>query len=122
MAEPTGSILYLPHGGGPMPLMGDPGHAGLTAWLRSVPDVLGRPEAILLVSAHWEEPTPTVQTAAAPWLLFDYGGFPPETYHYTYPAPGQPQVAQRVSALETSATSARVQVTRVSIGTPCSLR
>ncbi|MFA9564076.1 MAG: class III extradiol ring-cleavage dioxygenase [Acidimicrobiales bacterium] len=96
MAEPTGSILYLPHGGGPMPLMGDPGHAGLTAWLRSVPDVLGRPEAILLVSAHWEEPTPTVQTAAAPSLLFDYGGFPPETYHYTYPALGQPQLAQRV--------------------------
>ncbi len=99
MAEPDGSVLYLPHGGGPMPLMGDPGHAGLTAWLRSVPDLLGRPDAVILVSAHWEEPTPTVQTAARPSLLFDYGGFPPETYEYVYPAPGQPQLAERVAEL-----------------------
>ena len=99
MAQPHGSILYLPHGGGPMPLMGDPGHARLAAWLRSVPELLGRPDAVLLVSAHWEERTPTVQTSARPTLLFDYGGFPPETYEYHYPAPGRPDLAQRVAEL-----------------------
>lgn len=99
MDTAAGSILYLPHGGGPLPLMGDPGHAGLTAWLRSVPELLGRPEAVVLVSAHWEEPTPTVQTSARPSLLFDYGGFPPETYDYRYPAPGHPDLAERVVQL-----------------------
>ena len=99
MADFDGSILYLPHGGGPMPLMGDPGHAGLTACLRTVPELLGQPAAVLLVSAHWEEPTPTVQASARPSLLFDYGGFPPQTYAYTYPAPGDPDLAERVVRL-----------------------
>ena len=31
-------------------------------------------------------------------LLFDYGGFPPETYKYTYNAPGSPAVADQVLA------------------------
>ena len=99
MEAPEGRILYLPHGGGPLPLMGDPGHEGLTDWLRSAPEFLGRPEAVVLVSAHWEESHPTVQTGAAPSLLFDYGGFPPETYAYTYAAPGQPELAQRLIEL-----------------------
>ena len=30
------NILYIPHGGGPLPLLGDPGHAGLAAGLRDL--------------------------------------------------------------------------------------
>jgi aromatic ring-opening dioxygenase catalytic subunit (LigB family) len=36
-------------------------------------------------------------------LLFDYYGFPPETYEYQYPAPGHPQLAVRVHDLLTRA-------------------
>jgi aromatic ring-opening dioxygenase catalytic subunit (LigB family) len=38
-------------------------------------------------------------TAAAPPLLFDYYGFPPESYELTWPAPGAPELAARVREL-----------------------
>ena len=41
----------------------------------------------------------SVSCGEAHSLLFDYGGFPPESYEYTYSAPGAPDVAARVSSL-----------------------
>jgi 4,5-DOPA dioxygenase extradiol len=92
-------VLYLPHGGGPMPLMNDPAHAGLIAFLRDIGTHYPRPAAIVLVSAHWEARVPALNAAAAPVLLFDYYGFPPETYQLSYPAPGQPELAGRIAKL-----------------------
>lgn len=91
--------LYIPHGGGPLPLLDDPAHATLTAFLRQCPSLFTRPEAILVISAHWEAPTCTVQSGASPELLFDYYGFPQESYHFQYPAPGQPNLAERAASL-----------------------
>jgi aromatic ring-opening dioxygenase catalytic subunit (LigB family) len=53
----------------------------------------------LVVSAHWEEEKPTVMVSEKTELLFDYYGFPDDTYRYQYPAPGAPAVAQRVQQL-----------------------
>ena len=89
--------LYIPHGGGPMPLLGDPGHAELTAYLRQAEASVGRPDAIIVISAHWEAPTPTITAHRSPELYFDYYGFPSETYDYTYPAPGSPELADRLA-------------------------
>jgi len=50
----------------------------------------------LVVSAHWEESVPTVMSASKPPMLYDYYGFPPESYRITWPAPGSPQLAARV--------------------------
>lgn len=94
-------ILYTPHGGGPMPLLGDPGHSGLIQFLRDITRKLGQPEAILVISAHWEMPVPCLMTSAAPPMLYDYGGFPPETYQITYPAPGAPDFAEDIRQLLT---------------------
>jgi aromatic ring-opening dioxygenase catalytic subunit (LigB family) len=58
-----------------------------------------RPDALLVISAHWEMPRPTVLAAANPGLLFDYYNFPRHTYELTYPAPGAPDLAVRVRAL-----------------------
>lgn len=59
-----------------------------------------KPKAVLVASAHWETRNgPTVTTSAAPPLLFDYYGFPPETYELTWPAPGYPALASRVKTL-----------------------
>jgi len=97
--------VYLPHGGGPWPFVelgfGDKaGDDALAAYLRSVRGVPKvRPSALLVVSAHWEEPAPTVMTAARPPMLYDYYGFPPEAYHITWPAPGDPALAGRVRKL-----------------------
>lgn len=49
--------VFIAHGGGPLPLLGDPAHARLTRWLTGFAATLPqRPSAILMVSAHWEVP------------------------------------------------------------------
>lgn len=89
-------ILFISHGGGPLPLLGDPGHRELVAQLRKVATALPRPDAILVISAHWEEAAPTVTAAAAPSLIYDYYNFPPASYEIRYPCPGAPVLAQKV--------------------------
>jgi hypothetical protein len=43
---------------------------------------------------------PTVTSWHGPReLLFDYYGFPPESYKFKYPSPGSPQLAQRIVSL-----------------------
>jgi aromatic ring-opening dioxygenase catalytic subunit (LigB family) len=98
--------LYITHGGGPCfwmefgppfgPHAFDKLRAYLTGLIASLPE---RPKAILVISGHWEEDRPTVSTAAKPGMLFDYYGFPEHTYHLSYPAPGAPDLAERVRGL-----------------------
>ena len=57
------------------------------------------PEAVLVISGHWEEEHFTVSCAPHPGMVYDYYGFPPETYRISYPAPGSPQLAARVQQL-----------------------
>jgi aromatic ring-opening dioxygenase catalytic subunit (LigB family) len=92
-------LVYLSHGGGPLPILGDPGHQAMVDFMRQLPEKLARPEAILVISAHWEEKAVTLQTAAKPRLFYDYYGFPPQAYQITYPAPGNPAMAERIAAL-----------------------
>ncbi len=91
--------LYIPHGGGPLPLLDDPAHEELIAFLRAVPSLFARPDAVLVISAHWEESLPTIQAGSDPELLYDYYGFPPESYQLEYGAPGAPGVADRIGEL-----------------------
>ncbi len=91
-------VLYIPHGGGPLPLLNDPGHRELIAFLSRCAESLPRPDTILVISAHWEEEIPTLLAAARPPLLYDYYGFPPESYALQYPAPGAPELAQELAA------------------------
>jgi len=88
MTEPM-PVLYLSHGGGPLPLLGEPGHARLVRFLEWLPTQLPRPRAIVVISAHWEAPVPTLTSSARPPLLYDYYGFPEASYHITYPAPAR---------------------------------
>ena len=96
-------VVYVPHGGGPwpyvdLPMFRDMDLGGLRQYLEGLRH-LAAPKAVLVISAHWEAPVPTVQSSAHPPLLFDYYGFPPESYALTWPAPGDPQLAARVRAL-----------------------
>ena len=97
-------VAFVPHGGGPWPFvdMGLPPEevAALKEYLQSVRMLPRRnPRALLVVSAHWEEPVPTLLTAEHPPMLYDYYGFPPESYRLMWPAPGDPQLGRDVSAL-----------------------
>ena len=98
-----GSVLFIPHGGGPLPLLEEPGHAGMNRFLRAWPERIERPDAIVVISAHWEAPVVSITASPAPDLLFDYYGFPPQTYDYEYPAPGKPELAARIHELLTRA-------------------
>jgi aromatic ring-opening dioxygenase catalytic subunit (LigB family) len=99
---PRQPLVYVPHGGGPWPFVrigiGDQAEQdNLAHYLRHIstlPKVA--PRALLVVSAHWEEKQPTVMSGQAPPMLYDYYGFPPESYQITWPAPGDPAVAARV--------------------------
>lgn len=97
--------IFLPHGGGPCFFMPPPPDeperwVAMESYLRSLPDLLPqRPDAILIISGHWEMPKPTVLAGAHPGLLFDYYGFPAHTYRLTYPAPGAPDLGHRVRKL-----------------------
>jgi aromatic ring-opening dioxygenase catalytic subunit (LigB family) len=96
-------VVYLPHGGGPWPFV-DLGFGeraeldALASYLRSLA-AIAKPRAVLAISAHWEEAVPTVMTGERPPLLFDYYGFPPESYELTWAAPGDPKLAERVRGL-----------------------
>jgi aromatic ring-opening dioxygenase catalytic subunit (LigB family) len=97
-------VAYVPHGGGPWPFVDlgmDPvEHAELSGYLRSLRALPKTPpRALLVISAHWEAPVPTVMTSARPPMLYDYYGFPPASYAITWPAPGNPALAERVRGL-----------------------
>ncbi len=96
-------VLFVPHGGGPMPLMGEANHRELTAFMKAVSADLPRPKAILVITAHWEEGVATISSSVAPGMFYDYYGFPPETYQFKYPAVGNPALAQTIADLLASA-------------------
>lgn len=94
--------VYVPHGGGPWPFVDIPGLSGdvmggLRGYLEGIPATLpATPRALLVVSAHWEERVPTVQSSAKPPMLYDYSGFPKASYELQWPAPGAPSVCDEV--------------------------
>jgi aromatic ring-opening dioxygenase catalytic subunit (LigB family) len=64
-----------------------------------IPNLPSQPQAIVVISAHWEEKTPTVSICPSPPMLFDYYGFPEKMYHLSYPAPGAPNLGRQIQDL-----------------------
>lgn len=93
---------FISHGGGPWPWMDEmrAPMAELTKGLQSITrEVGGLPRAVLSVSGHWEEPRFTAMSTARPPMVYDYYGFPAHTYSVQYPAPGAPDLAERIVGL-----------------------
>lgn len=61
---------------------------------------LGKPDAIVVFTAHWVSAVQTVTSTDEPQqTVYDFGGFSPKLYEIKYPARGSVQVANEVTSL-----------------------
>jgi 4,5-DOPA dioxygenase extradiol len=97
-ALPTGRTLpafFIGHGN---PMNALQRNAYTEAWA-AIGRALPRPDAIVVVSAHWYLPGTAVTAMRAPRTIHDFGGFPRELFEVVYPAPGDPALARRIQGL-----------------------
>jgi 4,5-DOPA dioxygenase extradiol len=102
MSDTTLPSLFVSHGSPMLAL--DAGETG-AAWRRLAED-LPRAKAVLCVSAHWTTAAPAVNAPARNDTIHDFYGFPAPLYQITYPAPGDPALAERVAHLLSGASVA----------------
>ncbi len=91
--------IFLSHGAPDLPIR----DGAVTDFLKSLHQRFPKPQAILVISAHWNSRKPTVSKAIQPQTIYDFGGFPDAVYQLSYPAPGAPVLADRVVSLLTQA-------------------
>jgi 4,5-DOPA dioxygenase extradiol len=96
MKMPT---LFVSHGAPSLALEEGPSRT----FLVTLGQKLGRPRAIVCVSAHWETTIATAGLAGRPETIHDFYGFPQELYEMRYPAAGDPALGRRVMRLLTDA-------------------
>ena len=108
--------IFLFHGAGPGALLDAKGeffeafdkHSPSSGFMRNLNSMFQvkyqspNIKSIVVFSAHWEESQVTVDYTTGPTkLLYDYYGFPPETYapHMTYPITTDLKLAERIHGL-----------------------
>ena len=92
----TMPTLFISHGG--PNIITDPSEA--RDYLEHLSQHVGKPKAIVNASAHFEVgDVAAVVADPAPGMIYDFGGFAPELYQMVYPAPGEPELAERVATM-----------------------
>lgn len=87
--------IFISHGAPDLPLQS----GAAPDFLRQLGQIIPTPQAILVISAHWNTPQPTVGMAANPRTIHDFSGFPAKLYQMNYSAPGAVDLAERVAEL-----------------------
>lgn len=73
-------------------------------FLAGLGTTLGKPSAVVVLSAHWGTGQPTVGNGAVPETIHDFYGFPEVLYRLRYGAAGAPALAERIATLLGGAT------------------
>ena len=88
--------LFVSHGSPMIALENEPWGGALKQFAASIP----KPRAVVVVSAHFEAPSPIRVTASrAPETIHDFSGFPAQLSRIQYVSPGDPELAQRIRNL-----------------------
>ncbi|KAL7487972.1 hypothetical protein ACHAW6_013557 [Cyclotella cf. meneghiniana] len=88
--------IFVNHGGGPLPLLNQQPSIASSIENARPTEI---PSAILVISAHYESAPIAIQSRLRHTMLFDYYGFPSESYQYQYSPPGDEKLAHRIQAL-----------------------
>ncbi|HEX4271813.1 MAG TPA: class III extradiol ring-cleavage dioxygenase [Rhizomicrobium sp.] len=87
--------IFVSHGAPTLPFDDVPARD----FLRGLGAELGRPRAVLAVSAHWDTDAPATNAVSVNDTIHDFHGFPRPLYDLRYPAPGDALLAREVGAL-----------------------
>ncbi len=83
-------VLFISHGSPMNALLNNSYTEAISKWTENIP----KPEAILVISAHWETNGTFITASDAPNQIYDFYGFPKELYNLKYNPTGAKKYAE----------------------------
>ena len=88
-------VLFIGHGS---PMNGIEDNEFSRTWAKFGKEI-PRPEAVLVISAHWLTSGTHVTAMENPKTIHDFGGFPQALFEVQYPAKGNPILAKETASI-----------------------